>query len=391
MPTNLPAEAKHKWSEVSATRNPREKLRLLREFLSMVPKHKGTAKLCAQVKRQMAVLRREIEEGKRRKTGRSGPRFFIEKEGAAQVVVLGPTKVGRSSLLASITNAKVEVSEYPFTTKRPVPGMLQYQDVQLQIVEAPALMKGSAEGEAWGPQTLALARNSDGLILMVDLSRDPCEQLALILEELSKVRILVERPRARVEIERKHVGFGIRITVIGSLVGCAMDDVKRVLKEYGVTDALVRIHGEATIDDVEDAVFENVAYRPAIVVANKADVEGAKAGLKALEDFVNGKLKIIPISCRTGANLGRLGEELFRSLGVIRVYTKEPGEKEPSSKPFVLKRGATVLDVAKLIHSDFVRRFSYARVWSRRLKFSPQKVGLSFLLDDGDVVEIRVR
>jgi len=217
LPTNLPAEAKHKWNEVSLARNPKEKLRLLKEFLSLVPKHKGTAKLCAQVKRQMAALRREIEESKRRKAG-SGPKFFIEKEGAAQIVVLGPTNVGRSSLLASLTNAKVEVSDNPFTTKKPVPGMLRYQDIQIQLVEAPALIDGSAEGEAWGLQTLALARNSDGLILMVDLSDNPSEQLALILKELNKTRILVQKPRARVELERKHVGFGLRITLIGSLI-----------------------------------------------------------------------------------------------------------------------------------------------------------------------------
>jgi len=390
LPTNLPAEAKHKWNEVSLARNPKEKLRLLKEFLSLVPKHKGTAKLCAQVKRQMAALRREIEESKRRKAG-SGPKFFIEKEGAAQIVVLGPTNVGRSSLLASLTNAKVEVSDNPFTTKKPVPGMLRYQDIQIQLVEAPALIDGSAEGEAWGLQTLALARNSDGLILMVDLSDNPSEQLALILKELNKTRILVQKPRARVELERKHVGFGLRITLIGSLIGCTIKDVERLLKNYRINDASVKIYGEATLDDVEDAVFENVVYRPAIVVANKLDFEGAGTGLKSLKAYVGDKLQVIPVSCKTGTNMERLGEELFKSLEIIRVYTKEPNRKVPSSKPFILKKGATILDVAKLIHSDFVERFSYARVWSKRLKFSPQKVGLSFGLDDGDIVEIRLR
>lgn len=119
MPTNLPAEAKHKWSEVSSAGTPQQKLQALQKFLSLVPKHKGTSRLCAQVKRQMATLRREIEERKQRRVGKGGPRFFIEKEGAAQIVVLGPTKVGRSSLLASITNARVEVSSYPFTTREP--------------------------------------------------------------------------------------------------------------------------------------------------------------------------------------------------------------------------------------------------------------------------------
>ncbi|TET62468.1 GTP-binding protein, partial [Candidatus Bathyarchaeota archaeon] len=121
MPTNLPPEAKKKWNEASMARNPREKLQLLQEFLSLVPKHKGTGKLRAQIKTKMASLRREVEEAKHRKVGVRGPKFFIEKEGAAQIVILGQTKVGRSSLLASGTNAKVQVSNYPFTTREPVP------------------------------------------------------------------------------------------------------------------------------------------------------------------------------------------------------------------------------------------------------------------------------
>jgi ribosome-interacting GTPase 1 len=215
MPANLTAEAKKKWNEASSARKPQEKLEKLQEFLSLIPKHKGTSRLCAQVKRQIATLRREIEESRRRKVGRGGPRFFIEKEGAAQVVILGPTKVGRSSLLASVTNAKVEVSDYPYTTQEPVPGMLQHEDLQFQLVEAPALVKGSADGETWGLQTLGLARNADGLVLMVDLSENPREQLSLILSELEKARILTQKPSAKVEIERKHVGAGLRIILLG--------------------------------------------------------------------------------------------------------------------------------------------------------------------------------
>jgi len=127
MPTNLPPNAKKKWKEVTNAQTPQEKLEKLQEFLSLVPRHKGTARLCVQVKRQIKTLQNEIAEKKRRKAGRSGPRFFLEKEGAAQIVILGPTKVGRSSLLTSITNAKTEVSDYPYTTREPVPGMFQYK------------------------------------------------------------------------------------------------------------------------------------------------------------------------------------------------------------------------------------------------------------------------
>ncbi|MFP3984640.1 MAG: OBG GTPase family GTP-binding protein [Candidatus Bathyarchaeia archaeon] len=391
MPTNLPAEAKKKWDEASAARNPKEKLQLLQEFLSLVPKHKGTEKLRAQIKTKMATLRRGIEEEKRRKTGARGSRFFIEKEGAAQIVILGQTKVGRSSLLASLTNAKVEISDYPFTTLEPVPGMLPFEDIQFQIVEAPAIIKGASEGKTWGQQTLALARNGDGLILMVDLIRNPCRQLSLILTELENARILVKKPGARVEIERKHMGVGLRIFVIGNLVDCTLKDVAKLLKSYGISNAIVKIHGNASIEDVEDSVFESVVFRPAIIVANKYDVKDAAGKLGELSKFVDGLLKIVPTSCHTGFGLQNIGADLFESLEIMRVYTKEPGSKEPSHMPFILKRDCKVEDLAKQIHSDFYKRFSYARVWSQRLAFSPQKVGLSFVLGDKDVVEMHLK
>jgi hypothetical protein len=391
MPTNLPAEAKKKWNEASLARRPQEKLQKLQEFLSLVPKHKGTSRLCAQVKRQMATLRREIEESRRRRVGRGGPRFFIEKEGAAQVVVLGLTKVGRSSLLASVTNAKVEVSDYPFTTREPVPGMLQYEDLQFQLVEAPALIKGSAEGEAWGLQTLGLARNADGLILMVDLSQNPREQLSLILSELEKARILTQKPRGKVEIERKHMGVGLRILLFGRLIDCTMQDVENLLKSYRIRDAIVKIHGEATLDDVEDAIFESTVYRPAIIVANKADTAEATKNLNELKAFLSDKYTLLAVSCKSMTGFEKLGEELFKTLEIIRVYTKEPAEKKPSPKPFVLKRGATVADLARQIHTDFYKHFSYAKVWAERLRFSPQKVGASFVLEDKDIVELHAK
>jgi len=391
MPTNLPAEAKHKWNEASLARTPQEKVQKLQEFLSLIPKHKGTARLCAQVKRQISLLRKEVEEKKRRRAGRGGPKFFLEKEGAAQIVILGPTKVGRSSLLASVTKAKVEVSDYHYTTREPVPGMFQYEDLQFQFVEAPALMEGSAKGEALGLQTMGLARNADGLILMVDLSQDAGKQLTQILSELEKARILTQKPRARVEIERKHVGAGLRILVLGRLVDCALRDVEGLLRGYRILDAVVKVYGEATLDDVEDAIFESTVYRPAIVVANKSDVREARKNLTELERLVDNQMLVVPVSCKKRQGLEKLGRELFRSLGIIRVYTKEPSDREPSSNPFVLKRGATVMDLARQIHSDFAERFSHARVWSERLPFSPQKVGASFVLEDKDVVELHAK
>jgi hypothetical protein len=392
MPANLPPDARKKWAEVEATKNPKERLRLMEEFLSLVPKHKGTAKTCAQVKKQMAALRKELEEKKRKKAGKAkGPKLFIEKEGAAQIALISLTKAGKSNLLSAITNAKVEVSTSPYNTREPVPGIMDYQDMQLQIIEAPALIEGAANGRAWGPKTLGIARNADGLMLLVDLSQDPIKQISLILEEMSKARISISKPKSRVEVERRFMGAGLRIIVTGKLLGCTFRDVEELLKGYDVRDAVVKIQGEATIGEVEDAIFESTLYKPAIVVANKIDIDGAEGNLKLLNAYVGSMLPVVAVSSKTGTGLKNLGETLVNALEIIRVYTKEPNEREYSKKPFVLKKNSTIYDLARSIHSDFEDNFNFAKVWSKRLVFSPQRVGASFPLEDGDVVEIHLK
>jgi ribosome-interacting GTPase 1 len=391
MPANLPPDARKKWAEVEETKNPRERIQRMEEFLSLVPKHKGTAKTCAQVKKQIAALRKEIEEKKKKKAGKSGPKIFLEKEGAAQVVLLSLTKAGKSSLLRAVTNAKVDVSSSPYTTREPVPGVLNFEDLQFQIIEAPALMEGAAEGKAWGLKSFAIARNADGLIIVIDLSQDPIKQLNGILDEMNRARISTSKPKSKVEIDRKYMGAGLRIVVLGRLVDCTFKEVEALLKGYDVTDAFVKIYGEASLNDVEEAVFETMVFKPTIIVANKTDLEGAEGNLKLLRAFLGDKLPIIPVSAMTGKGLDKLGDTLFKTLEIMRIYTKEPNEREYSRKPFILKKGATIYDLAKTIHSDFRENFNFAKVWSRRLVFSPQRVGTTFRLEDGDVVEIHLK
>ncbi len=393
MPTNLPPEAKDKWAEVEATNDPKLKLQKYQEFLSAVPQHKGTMKLRGQIKKKMAIIRKDLDDKKRKGTGKSsgGPKFFIEKEGAAQIALVGMTNVGKSSLLAALTNAKVEVSPNPYTSRTPIPSIMNYLDIRLQIVEAPAMMEGSADGKAWGMATLGSARNADGLILMVDLSRNPVAQLNLVLGELEKSRILTSKPRGKVDIDRKHTGAALRIVLVGKLIGCSMREVEALLRSYRINDAIVKISGEITLDEIEDAIFESTIYKPALIVANKLDIKSAEANLRRLEAHVAGKLPIIAVSCEQKRGLEQLGGALFNTLEIIRIYTKEPGERQPSTNPFTLKRGATLQDLAKSIHGEFVKDFSYARVWAERLAFSPQKAGLNFVLEDGDVVEIHTK
>jgi len=264
-------------------------------------------------------------------------------------------------------------------------------DVQFQMVEAPALMHGSADGRAWGLQTLGLARNADGLILMVDLSRDPVKQMELVLGELEKTRVLVAKPKGKVDIDRRYAGAALRIILVGKLLGTTMREVEDLLRSYKISDAIVRISGEVTLEDVEDAIFESTIYKPTLVVANKLDVKGAERNLRVLKRFVNGKMPVIAVSCEHRIGFDDVGKAIIEALGVIRIYTKEPGMRVHSDHPFALRRGATVNDLAKNIHKELVSNFLFAMVWAKRLQFSPKKVGLNFVLEDGDIVEIHTK
>ena len=378
---------------VEAAHSPKEKMDAMIEFLKYVPHHKGTMKLRGEMNRKISLIRADLDKKKRMGTGKSsgGPKMFIEKQGSAQVALIGLTNVGKSCLMTATTNSKVVVTPTPYSTHEPVPGIMNYSDVQFQIIEAPAVMEGSADGRAAGHVTLGLARNADGVILMVDLSRDPIEQLDLLLAELEKSRVLVNKPSGHVDIESRHAGSALRIILIGKLLDCSMQDVEDLLRSYKLNDAIVKISGDIKLDDVEDAIFETTTYKPAVIVANKLDLKGAAANLRILKQYVNGKLPVIPMSCEQKTGLNELGKALFESLKVIRVYTKEPGSNKETGHPFVMKYGATVNDLAKNIHKEFVQNFTFAMVWAKRLPFSPKKVGLGFVLDDGDIVELHIR
>jgi ribosome-interacting GTPase 1 len=393
MPTNLPPEAIDKWEEVEAARGPKEKMDKMIEFLKYVPQHKGTLKLRGEIKRKISVIREDLEDKKRKGTGRSsgGPKLFVEKEGSAQVAILGVTNSGKSGLLQAVTKANVVVSPTKYTTTLPIPGIMDFGNVQLQLVETPAVMEGSGDGRAWGPMTLGIARNADGIILMVDLADNPVEQVELLISELEKSRVLVKKPNGRVEIERRHTGTALRIILVGKLIDCFMKEVENLLRSYKIHDAIVRISGEVTLDDIEDAIFATTTYKPAVIVANKADLPGTIKNFQILKKHVNNRIVIVPMSCEKKIGIEELGNALIQSLGIIRIYTKEPGSKTSADRPFALRNGTTIGDLAKNIHKDFITDFLFAMVWAKRLPFSPKKVGLNFVLDDGDIVELHTR
>lgn len=386
MVTNLPAEARAKWIKVMEARTIEEKIEALEEFLSAVPKHKGTENLRAWATRRLAELREELEERRKRGAGR-GPSFFLEKEGAGQVAVVGPPNSGKSLLVNRLTGARTAVSEFPFSTTVPVPGMLKHEDVYFQLVDTPPLARESS----YFSRVVGLIRNSDAVLIVLDNTSDVVGDYLDVVDMLESSGVLLRKPRGRVVIERSRSGrTGIRVTLMGKLVDATVDDVRRLLESYHIYNALVKVYGEVSLDDVEASIFENRIYKPSLVAINKADLDAERARRNFEELSKLADSPVLVCSAKLGSGLESLGKLLFETLGIIRVYTKQPNG-EVSRKPLILPRGSTVYSVAQAIHSDFVERFQYARVWGPSAKYPGERVGLHHAVSDGDVVEIHIR
>jgi ribosome-interacting GTPase 1 len=387
MPTNLPPECTVLEKRYLEARSTSEKIKALQQYLGAIPKHKGTERLCARLKTRLARLRLAEEEAKRRRgSSYLASRYTVKKEGAAQVVLLGLTGSGKSSILTLLTSAKPEIYGYPFTTTTPIPGMMAFEDIQIQLVEAPALFAGASEGSGWGPGVLGLARNADGLILVIDLSAsDPCLQLETLIDELSKSHITIVEQRGKVEIERKEAG-GIQVVSLSKL-NVPVHEVKHLLRKMKIANAVVRIRGDVELDDVAQALFHRTIHKPTIVLANKIDVAGAEGKLRTLRTAFS-HLTIIAASALLEQSVENVPQRIFEALKILRVYTKRP-RQPPAEKPMIMREESTIGDAAKMIHKDFYKDFKYARLWGSST-YPGERVGLNRVLQDKDVLEIRV-
>ena len=383
MPANLPAEAKAKWLKVMNAKTAEEKLEALKEFLSSVPKHKGTEKVVMHAKRQMATLRREIELEKRKRKRRGGG-FFVEKEGDVQLVLVGYSNSGKTFIFNKLTGTELTSSETPLETKRPTPGIIKWSGVYLQIIDTPSLIPNASQGEFSASKILALARNADALILVIDLCSDVLSQAITLEKELEKARITIRASRVKVRIERRSSGG---IVLKGDLSEGTLNDVIKLLRSYGIYHALIEINGKATLDDIEEGLFKELNYKPVVVIATKSDLCGESRLAKLINYFNE-----IPVFKYIPGKEEYLKEQIATStmklLNLIRVYTRNPKTGKIEERPLVLRKGAKVMDVAKAIHSRLYKNFRYSKVWSKRLRFSPQKVGKEFELEDGDIIEI---
>ncbi len=385
MPTNLPAEAQAKLAKYQEARTIEEKIKALEEALPLIPDHKGTERMRAQLKTTLAKLRRELEKKKSVKTSRQDY-FAVRREGAATIVLLGVSNSGKSSILNMLTNARPEVSSYEMTTTKPVPAMMLVEDVSIQIVELPAVLTSTLEETQFSSRSIAIARNSDLIAVTLDCLGNPEKQLDKIIMMLYDAGIVLGGRDFEVEVEKKDSG-GIRLVVFGHFNG-TYEELKQALQQVGIKNAVVRIYGVAGVDDVVDQVLRPSIFKKAIVVAGRADLcsPSTLSSLRAKVESL--KLPYIEISSKDPSTYISFMKKAYAMLDLIRVYTQKEGVVD--RKPLVVKRGTTVYELALLIHKEIARNLRYAKVWGRSVKIQGQQVGPGHVLEDGDLIELYI-
>ena len=388
MPVNVTPEYLKAEDAYKSAKNPKEKLIALELMLSTIPKHKGTEKMQLQIKRNLSKLKKEVEKEKELKKGGSGgTSFFVRKEGAAQVALAGLPNSGKSTILNKLTGKDVDIGHYAFTTVKPTPAMLQYKDIQIQLVDMPGLIEGVSLGRGMGGPLISAIRAVDVIVIVVDLSVDPLKDLELILRELEAKGLRINKKVPNIEIQKLPTG-GIEIIGENFLVECNSQDVKKVLQEERVHNAIITIKEPVTLTDIFEVLDSSLEYKKAIIVGTKGDLPGSKEGLQKLESNVT-NFKIIPVSAINNVNLDILPAEIFSILDIIRVYTRSPGG-QIDNEAMPMKINSTALDAAKKVHKNLYKNFKFARVWGESAKFDGQRVGPEHVLRDGDIIEIHI-
>ncbi|MAF85380.1 MAG: GTP-binding protein HSR1 [Dehalococcoidales bacterium] len=324
MPANLPPQYFEAEKRFRLAKEPADKIVALEEMLAIMPKHKGTDKLRADLRGKIAKLSQTL--GK--KTGAHRASTVIEKEGAAQIVVIGLPNAGKSQLVASITNASPTVAEYPFTTHQATPGMMEFENIQIQLIDTPPLVPQSIE--SWTPHMI---RRADGLLVVVDLSNAPLAQMETLTKQLAEMRVSIDT------------------------------------------------------GTVQEGII--LSQKKALIVGNKLDLENAGENYSELQNKYGEQLPIIAISAREGTGLEELKLKVYQMLDILRVYTKTPGQKPDFNDPIILDRGSRLEDAAAQVHKDFLAKLKYARIWGSG-KHDGIMAKRDHFLQDGDVIELHM-
>ena len=328
MPANLPPEYYEVEKKLREATTHAEKIEFLERLHTITPKHKGTDKIRADLRKRISKLKNASQSKKN--LGKKESAYKIPKEGGGQVVIVGPANVGKSALLDTLTNANPEVADFPFTTWKPTPGMMPVHDIQIQLIDTPPLNSDHVE-----PDFLDLLRRTELVLLMVDLQNGPLVQFEESIALLEHHRIFTEQKKGLVESDHR------------------------------------------------------TSFVPTLVLANKCDNEEAEETFDIFVELVEGDWMMTPISITSGHNLDEMKLKIIQLLDIIRVYSKSPGKKADMLAPFVLKRGSTVADFAAEVHQDFAKQLKTAKVWGKSV-FDGQMVQRDFVLSDEDVVELTI-
>ncbi|KAJ3271078.1 Developmentally-regulated GTP-binding protein 2 [Terramyces sp. JEL0728] len=357
-----------------------EKIADIEREIGRTQKNKATEYHLGLLKAKLAKYRTMLLEP----TGKAGPKgqgFDVVRSGDARVAMVGFPSVGKSTLLSKCTQTKSEVAGYEFTTLTCIPGKIQYNGAQIQLLDLPGIIEGAAQGVGRGRQVIAVAQTADLILMMLDATKGPKQRELLELElEAVGIRINTRRPNIYFKVKK---GGGIFFNATCPLTHLNQKIVYSILHDYKIHNAEVLIREDATVDQFIDVVLGNRKYIKCIYCYNKID----QISIEEVDRLARQDNTVV-VSCEADINLDYLIHQLWHHLDLIRVYTKKRGEYPDFDGGLILKRGVTVEQVCKGIHKSLVDEFKFALVWGTSAKHVPQRVGLNHTIEDSDVVQV---
>ncbi|MCD1294615.1 GTP-binding protein [Methanocella sp. CWC-04] len=356
-----------------------EEIRTIQEEIDKTQKNKATMHHLGRLKAKMARLKDELIKKAMSKGGGDGG-YSVKKSGDATVTLVGFPSVGKSTLINKLTDAKSEIGAYEFTTLDVIPGVMEYKDAKIQILDLPGLVKGAASGKGRGREVISVIRSCDLILMIIDVFN--YQHIQVLEKELYDAGIRINQTPPDVTITKQIKG-GITIT---STVELSIDEetIKTVMGEYKMHNALINIREDVNIDQMIDVIRGNRVYIPSIMVINKIDL----VDKEQIKMFPKDSIKI---SADRELNLETLRDVVYDQLGFINVYLKPQGESADMEEPLIMRRGCTVGDVCDRLHKDFRRKFRYAKVWGESAKHAGQRVGIDHSLEDQDVLTIIIQ
>lgn len=360
-----------------------EKIREIEAAMSKAKYNKATEHWFGLMKSQIAKLREKIEKKVAGKGGGEG--WFVKKTGNSTVILVGFPSVGKSTLLNALCGTKSKVAAYEFTTLDCIPGTLNYRNAKIQILDVPGIISGAAFGKGRGKEVLAMARNADLVLFVIDALHP--EYLSTLQKEIYDVGIRIGQRKPEVKIVRKSRG-GLSIHSTVKLTKVSFETLEAILREFKISSADVVVRDDVDIDQFIDAIEGNRKYVHSLVCVNKADLLDDKSRKSLVGQIPSS----VFVSAENGDGIEKLKESIFNSLNFVRVYLKEINKKPDMDEPMILTRPATLRAVCEHIHRDFVRKFKFARIWGKSTKFPGQQFrNLDKQLEDQDIIEIHIR